>query len=90
MTLFVCLAIGAAVPLCLGSERIAWFQSRKMPHIDLTSALILTARATFPLFNGMGNAISPRGDMLKNRVQHDCKDAACLQCKPFPPKNERA
>jgi hypothetical protein len=68
------------------SEKIAWFQFGETSHINLTSALILTERATFPLLKGMGNAISPRGDMLKNRVQHHCKDAACLRRKPIPPE----
>jgi hypothetical protein len=40
-----------------------------------------------PFIEAMGNAISPRGDMLKNRVQHHCKDAPCLHLKQFPLKN---
>jgi hypothetical protein len=33
----------------------------------------------------MGHAISPRGDMLKNRVRHRCKDAPCREFRSFPP-----
>ena len=48
-------------------------------HLTLTCRL----RCTF----AMGNAISPRGDMPKNRVRLECKDAPCRRSNPFPLKD---
>ena len=75
--------------LVLGTKSTEWFQFGQTSHLNSTFFLALTAWETFPLLNIMGNAISPRGDMLKNRVQLHRKDAPCLPLKLHPPRNLR-
>jgi hypothetical protein len=49
-----------------------------MPRPDsLDAGELLDKRGSVIFFYPMGNAISPRGVMLKNRVPLKCKDAAC-------------
>jgi hypothetical protein len=65
--------------LAITGEQVPQFgRRRQILTLYLTGARIL--RCSF----AMGNAISPRGDMLKNRVQLECQDAPCRQFTTFP------